>query len=298
MEVRMQPLTDANQRCLSFELSVKPRTRVFSYTDCLGNTVHHFNIPGRHSQLSTIADSLVEVLPAPPLPEQLEPAAWDELDRLIERQDYWEMLVPSHFARSTKPLLSLAGELGVERRADPLTLVREINTGIYRAFDYVPQSTSVDSPIDVGIDGRHGVCQDFAHIMIALLRIVRIPCRYISGYLYHTKDRSTESATHAWVEAMLPGLGWVGFDPTNNLICGNRHIRAAIGRDYADVPPNRGIFKGSAASELAVAVRVTPSGAPAREELRLPDIVPDPAQEKQQELFDQQILLQQQQQQQ
>ena len=97
-----------------------------------------------------------------------------------------------------------------------------------------------------------------------LFRSVKIPCRYVSGYLYHStrKDRSTEGASHAWVEALLPGLGWVGFDPTNNLIAGERHIRTAIGRDYADVPPTRGVFKGKAASELKVAVRVAPSDAP------------------------------------
>ena len=95
--------------------------------------------------------------------------------------------------------------------------------------------------------------------MTALVRHVRIPCRYVSGYVYPRAarpDRSSEGATHAWVEALLPGLGWVGFDPTNNLLAGERHIRTAIGRDYADVPPTKGIFKGKAASELTVSVRV------------------------------------------
>jgi transglutaminase-like putative cysteine protease len=110
------------------------------------------------------------------------------------------------------------------------------------------------------------VCQDFAHIVIALARGFRLPCRYVSGYLYHSRlrqDRSAEGTSHAWVEALLPECGWVGFDPTNNLIAGERHIRTAIGRDYADVPPTRGLFKGDAASELSVNVRVWPSAAPA-----------------------------------
>jgi transglutaminase-like putative cysteine protease len=123
----------------------------------------------------------------------------------------------------------------------------------------------VDSPIDDALESRQGVCQDFAHIMIGLARRIGIPCRYVSGYLFHKagdKTRSAEGATHAWVEALLPGLGWVGLDPTNNVIASDRHVRTAVGRDYADVPPTRGTFKGSADSQLLVAVRVAPSDAP------------------------------------
>jgi len=98
--------------------------------------------------------------------------------------------------------------------------------------------------------------------MTALVRTVHIPCRYVSGYLFHGDkhhDRSSEGASHAWVEAFLPGLGWIGLDPTNNLVAGERHIRVAVGRDYADVPPSRGLFRGDAESELGVAVTVVPS---------------------------------------
>jgi transglutaminase-like putative cysteine protease len=104
------------------------------------------------------------------------------------------------------------------------------------------------------------VCQDFAHTMIALVRHVGIPCRYVSGYLYYgdeNTDRSTTAATHAWIEAFLPQVGWVGFDPTNNLLAYNRYIRTALGRDYADVPPTRGVYRGSKDSELYVAVKVS-----------------------------------------
>jgi len=121
------------------------------------------------------------------------------------------------------------------------------------------------------------VCQDFSHIMLALVRSkLQIPCRYVSGYLYHGEgmgDRSESSATHAWVEAFLPELGWVGFDSTNHLIAGDRHIRTAIGRDYSDVPPTHGVFRGRSKSELTVAVRVTPSeGTPSLDqELPVPE---------------------------
>jgi len=265
METRMHPRSDQNQRCLTFHLSVSPRCRVFSYRDHLANHVHHFDIPGQHGQLVIVAESLVEVQPAPQVPSFLAPDAWSELDSMIEQGDYWEMLLPSEFAVATPALDALAEELDVRRRDDPLMVLHQLNEQMYNHFEYVPKSTKVDSPIDLALLTHAGVCQDFAHIMITLVRSkLRIPCRYVSGYLYHGQsdhDRSLHSATHAWVEALLPQLGWVGFDPTNWLVAGDRHIRTAIGRDYSDVPPTHGIFRGRANSELTVAVRVTPSQA-------------------------------------
>ena len=264
METRMHPRSDAGQRCLTFQMSVSPRCRVFSYRDHLQNHVHHFDIPGPHEQLVIVAESLVEVQPAAtPMPPALPPEAWSDLDEIVAEGDFWEMLFPSQFAQGTEELERLARTLEVRRRADPLTVLQELNRQIYETFAYVPRSTRVDSPIDVALGNRKGVCQDFAHIMIALVRLkLGIPCRYVSGYLYHggeDADRSVSSATHAWVEALVPQLGWVGFDPTNSLLAGERHIRTAIGRDYADVPPTHGIFRGKADTELSVAVQVMPS---------------------------------------
>ena len=261
METRMHPRSDATQRCLTFHLSVSPRCRVFSYRDHLGNHVHHFDIPVEHQQLVIVAESLVEVeVPMFP-PAFLAPDAWKELDAMIDAGDYWEMLLPSEFARPSAELEELAKKLDVRRKDDPLMVLHELNRKIYEYFDYVPKSTRADSPIEVAIEKRKGVCQDFTHVMIALVRQMRIPCRYVSGYLHHGRgdnDRSANDATHAWVEALLPHLGWVVFDPTNMLIAGERHVRTAIGRDYADVPPTKGIFRGDAASELTVAVHAIP----------------------------------------
>jgi transglutaminase-like putative cysteine protease len=136
---------------------------------------------------------------------------------------------------------------------------------LFERLTYSPQSTRVDSPIDEALESRKGVCQDFTHIMIALVRQLGIPCRYVSGYLHHQADgvvRSADGATHAWAEAWLPDTGWIGFDPTNNLLADHRHIRVAVGRDYADVPPTKGVFKGlsAARSELSVSVRVGTTG--------------------------------------
>jgi transglutaminase-like putative cysteine protease len=265
METRMHPRSDSNQRCLTFSLSVSPRCRVFSYRDHLGNNVHHFDIPREHSQLVIVAEALVEQQQLGEIPHFLYPEAWQQLDELVAEGDYWEMLLPSEFAKPSQALLSLIELFDIQRRDDPLMLLREINEKLYEYFNYVPRSTRVDSPIDEAIESRNGVCQDFAHTMIALVRHLGIPCRYVSGYLYHGKqdtDRSVSDATHAWVEAFLPHLGWVGFDPTNNLLAHERHIRTAIGRDYADIPPTRGIYRGRSDSELYVAVQVRTFDAP------------------------------------
>jgi transglutaminase-like putative cysteine protease len=273
METRMHPRNDATQHCLSFTLSVSPRCRVFTYRDHLGNNIQHFDIPGDHTQLVIIAESIVEQQPVDGIPRFLSPDAWSALDELVHAGDYWEMLLPSTFTEETPALLGLVQKLDVRRRDDPLTLVHEINQRLFDYFEYVPRHTRVDSPIDEAIVSGKGVCQDFAHTMIALLRHVRIPARYVSGYLYRSRenhDRSTPDATHAWVEALMPHLGWVGFDPTNNLLAHHRHIRTAIGRDYLDVPPTHGIYRGRTDSELYVAVHVEAGEQPQSLDFKLP----------------------------
>ena len=262
MEARMQPRSEGRQRCLRFALSTTPSSRIRMYQDHDGNVVHHFNLPGRLSRLSIVAEAQVESASGPPLPAALGHDAWREIDAAAAGGTFWEMLNPSPFVQQTAKLEAFAAELGVGRAgADPLTTLTRINDEIAARLTYSPKSTRVDSPIDDALESRRGVCQDFTHIMLALVRRLGIPCRYVSGYLFQQAEdgvRSPEGSTHAWMEAWLPGLEWVGFDPTNKLVADHRHIRVAIGRDYADVPPTRGVFNGSSAmrSELAVSVRV------------------------------------------
>ena len=276
MEVRLQPRSDGDQRCLNFTLDVNPAANVMQYRDFAGNTVHHFDIAGSHNQLTITAQSAVEVQTAP-APRASESGDWSDLDAQVAGGDYWEMLLPSHFACASPLLEDLAKDLECERRGNPLDVLSELNSTIYKLFAYVPNSTNVDSPIDQALEARQGVCQDFAHIMIALVRRLKVPCRYVSGYMFHRdeneKDRSLEGASHAWCEALVPRLGWVAFDPTNNLVGGDRHIRVAIGRDYADVPPTRGVYKGEAQSELSVAVTVSPADSAATPEAAKPALV-------------------------
>ena len=260
MEARMQPRSDQQQHCIRFGLSTSPSSRVRMYQDPDGNMVHHFNIPGRHSLLTVTAEAFVECSPLGELPDSLGPGAWECLDAATATGEFWDTLNPSTFAKPTELLGQLAQELSLGRSWDPIRTVRMLMADLHQRFEYKTKSTRVDSPIDEALASRHGVCQDFAHVMIALVRELGIPCRYVSGYLFEPDDprRSLDGATHAWVEAWLPDLEWVGFDPTHNSLTREHHIRVAVGRDYADVPPTRGVFKGLSAvrSELSVGVSV------------------------------------------
>jgi len=270
MELRMQPRSEGHQALRSFQLATQPRAQLYAYADHFGNAVYHFNVLREHSELRLEAQSTVEVKDIIPLPPQADALEWDRYNKLNLTGEHYDLLEDSDFARGSAALSRFALAHGLERpKGDALTALKTLNSTIYAAFDYEVGITQVHSPIVAALEAKRGVCQDFAHIMIALARSWGVPSRYVSGYLYHRrelKDRSGEDATHAWVECWLPSFGWIGFDPTNNIMTGERHIRAAMGRDYADVPPTRGTYKGGGESELAVAVTVEPTGAPVRHE--------------------------------
>ena len=259
MEIRKQPRTEGKQRNLRFELDVSPHAKVDSYKDYMGNTIHNFDIPAAHTSLAVKANAIVEIKDFELLPDALDMSAWDILDEQAENYEFHDMLLAGQYAKTTQRLQQFAKEIGVSRYADPLTVLSDMTMNIYNAFEYTQHITKVDSPIDVALEGRRGVCQDFTHIMLAMARSIGIPARYVSGYLFHRqdKDRSDNDASHAWVEAWLPELGWVGFDPTNNLIAQNRHIRVCVANDYANASPARGVFKGDADTALEVKVQVS-----------------------------------------
>jgi transglutaminase-like putative cysteine protease len=258
MELRVRPRSDGGQRCLEFSLETTPEARPHSYVDYLGNTVHHFDVPSTHHQLRIEAASLVQVASAPQAPRALPKDAWSEVDRLGQSFDNWDWLSSSAYAQPTDRLRALAEELKATRRDDPLSLLKELNSGLHRALVYEPSSTRVDSPIDECLEKRRGVCQDFAHVFVALARLLRIPSRYVSGHLFHRPGaHGGEDASHAWAEVLLPEVGWMGFDPSNDVLVADEHVRVAVGRDYADVPPTRGVYKGVAESQLTVKVAVT-----------------------------------------
>jgi len=270
MELRMQPRSEGPQALRSFQLNTNPRAQLYAYTDHFGNAVYHFNVLRAHEELRIEAQSVIEISHRVPLPDAVDELEWERYNSYNLTDDHFDLLEPSRFAFGSPALDRFMIEKGLENpQGDPLTALKGLNRTIHDAFGYEVGITQVHSPINHALEERRGVCQDFAHVMIAIARRWGIPARYVSGYLHHgpqNQDRSQADATHAWVEVYLPSLGWVGFDPTNDVPAGERHIRAAIGRDYADVPPTRGTFKGIAESELAIAVAVEPTQAPIRHE--------------------------------
>ncbi|WP_394763426.1 transglutaminase N-terminal domain-containing protein [Phenylobacterium sp.] len=287
MELWMQPQKLSHQRLISFELEIEPAAQLFSYADTFGNAVYHFDIPQPHDRLTITARSAVETEPPPALPDGLDRGEWDRLKSDFVRGEHFDFLHPHGFAGPTAALAAFVAEKNLDelRVRDPFRALLDLNRAIYDAFAYEAGVTRADSPIDDVLKARGGVCQDFAHVMIAICREWGIPARYVSGYLFTDRkagDRSDPDATHAWVEVFLPSLRWVGFDPTNNIIAAERHIACAVGRDYSDVPPSRGVYKGEAESELAVGVTVRKARAAVSEPefLRISQPTPKPGQRR------------------
>ncbi|HEX3918805.1 MAG TPA: transglutaminase family protein [Caulobacteraceae bacterium] len=262
MELWMQPQKSATQRLLNFDLELDPVAHLFSYPDSFGNAVYHFDVPHPHQRLEIIARSAVETQAPQPLPDALDRGEWDRLRSDFVKGECFDFLRPHGYACQTDALVKFVKARGIDelRHRDPLSAARALSQIIYDSFEYETGVTEADSPIDLALNQGRGVCQDFAHIMIAICRDWGLPARYVSGYVFTNRgeshDRSDPDASHAWVQIFLPSLRWVGIDPTNNIPAGERHVCVAVGRDYADVPPSRGVFKGEAESQLAVGVSV------------------------------------------
>ena len=282
MELWMQPQKTSRQRLINFDLSIDPAAQTFSHVDVYGNIVHHFDIPLSHDLLTIRASATVDTTERSPLPEALDMGEWDRLTSPSLRGDNYDFLRPHGFAIPTERLAAFVAERKLDdlRKLDPLTAIRALSLALYGSFAYVTGVTEADSPIDLALAARKGVCQDFTHIMIAICRSWGIPARYVSGYLFTDQqgDRSSPDATHAWVEVFLPSLRWIGIDPTNNSLANERHIAVAVGRDYNDVPPSRGVYKGDSESDLFVAVSVgRAKSALIEPELRRASRAPSPA---------------------
>ncbi|MFA5508781.1 MAG: transglutaminase family protein [Vulcanimicrobiota bacterium] len=264
MEVRQCPLTRDHQRVMSCQLKVKPRARLSRFEEYLGTVVHSFDIPQAHQELTLTTESLVEVKTPRELPQHGEFDWWQQLKKLENQTEYLDFMMFSPLVQRTPRLESLFEGMMPQESEDPLCYLQRVNRELSQILEYRAVCTQADHTIDQALEKGQGACQDFAHLLIGLGRMAGIPCRYLSGYLFHPKDsdyRSSSDATHAWMEAYLPSLGWIGFDPTNSTVVGSHHISTALGRDHKDVPPTRGVCKGFAASELSVAVQVTPAEA-------------------------------------
>lgn len=253
---------------------MKPEAPVGGFDDYWGNRVEYFAIPFRHTTLGIVSTSEVSTQAQEPVDYCAEVSV-AEARQIVNRSsfDAIEFRRPSRLVPIGGVLAPL-GETFVRSGHPLVDTVWEVNRWIHRNIEYVPGATDVRTSLEEIVRIRKGVCQDFAHLMLSILRTGGIPARYVSGYIEAvdpTEDGSElvgAAASHAWVEVLLPGGRWWGLDPTNDQAAGERHIRIAAGRDYDDVAPFRGTFKGVLEQELEVAVgieRASPSsGAPTK----------------------------------
>ncbi|ROO83736.1 transglutaminase-like putative cysteine protease [Actinocorallia herbida] len=256
-EVRMAPLTLPGQTVLGNRLTVEPHVPVWSYWDYWGSEVSSFDLQGTHEELVLVARSTVETSAPAPLPDS---PSWSELPACVESLRLEEYLVPT-------PRTELSADLAEEVRAltagaEPHEAALLVSGRVHDRLAYVPGVTSVYTSAQEAWEDGRGVCQDFAHLAVGMLREVGLPARYVSGYLHPDPSASPgdtlEGQSHAWIEYWAGD--WVPYDPTNGISVGERHVTVARGRDYTDVPPLKGIYHGAPSSTMDVRVEVTRLG--------------------------------------
>lgn len=261
-EARLQPASDHAQECREFALHIEPGALVRDYPDFFANCVHYFDVAPPHESLSVEAVSVVQTRPD----ARGEPLSVNPPHALISNdvvENWFEFLQDSAFVSLDKEIWREACDAVPRGLTDLWQDARAIGSHIYRSFRYTPNLTTVNTrPVDV-LRTRQGVCQDFAHIMLGMCRSLGIPARYVSGYFFNPERKPEEiEASHAWVEVLLPGFGWKGFDPTHDRVPDTRYVKIATGRDYGDIRPVSGTFRGRGTREMIVEVYVTRLDAP------------------------------------
>jgi transglutaminase-like putative cysteine protease len=243
----LYPVDDSRQALLEFRLGLSPEATLKSHSDFFGNRVHRFHIVGPHRflRVEMQAKILTFAVPEPkPVPVGL-------LKPLEPR--FFEFLAPTSRVPLHPNWLQILRFRRPNLNEDLVGYLLELTAYLGAWFRFDPEATKVDTPLLEAVQGRAGVCQDYSHAMIAVLRSVGIPARYVSGYVLTGVD---SEASHAWVEVFVPGAGWLGYDPTNHRPASQEHIKTAHGRDYDDCPPLRGSRTGGGKERLEVSVRV------------------------------------------
>jgi len=267
-EVRLRPMHDETQSCLSFRVITNPASRGTSYRDSFGNWVHQFNILPEHQYLKIEAESVVLAHDAPAPPAQSMPLSELDSHREELEEEHLDFVVPTGYVPHVAKLDELIATACQNCDGSVSGFVQAASDLIHRRFEYVKGATHVNSSIEDSLSVGAGVCQDFAHLLLGVVRKRGLPGRYVSGYLVPGSAASPDAklqeviggyASHAWAEVYLPGSGWVGLDPTLGKPLGLQHVRVAYGRDYGDVAPVRGVYKGHAGQRLSVDVRVRPA---------------------------------------
>lgn len=261
MSLCLRPIESPRQRLLDFRIETTPSTRLTTRTDDhLGNVRHLLTLHQDHQYLEVVSKSHVTVTAPPALPDRSDPGTWEMIRSVGADPRWWYFTGHGPLTRPTPSLNRLVAELELQPGPDPLDSLIHLSSAINDVFEYTPGATSVDSPIDDILTSRKGVCQDYTHVLVAIARSWGVPTRYVSGYYYAgdgNDGQALQVATHAWAESLLPGLGWIGIDPTNRALTDERYVRIAVGRDYRDASPTRGTLTGGKDSRMEVDVRMT-----------------------------------------
>lgn len=250
-EVRLQPFSDEWQTVGHFLLKVLPAARLRHHRDFYSNVVHHFEITEPHSSLLIESQLGVTTKPRPLLAENETPWPLARIGEAARESRVFDFLQESRFVELSPEVWRLAVDATLTV-TDTWQAARALMGFVHAQFKYEPSSTTVHTHMRDVLRDKRGVCQDFAHVMIGLCRVLKIPALYVSGYL----ATETASATHAWVEILIPGVGWLALDPTHNRPADETYIKIAVGRDYADVPPVTGNYKGTTNRTMTVDVNI------------------------------------------
>ncbi len=266
MEARLRPPSNRSQTVLRRTLAITPDCRVSGYTDYFGNSIEQFSLIHRHDELVLRAECEVETHREPPPPEALAISVSEA--RQIHRGRrlaLFDFVQPSAGIALSRRVNRLANEL-VRPRDELGPALLAVMRWVKRHFTYKAGTTHLGTTVDEALALRAGVCQDFANVMIAILRSAEIPARYVVGYIETERQRRAAARgeqrlvgaaeSHAWVEAGLPNGDWFPLDPTNDILAGERHVFLAAGRDFHDTSPTRGVFKGAGRTKLEATVQM------------------------------------------
>jgi len=256
-QIMLYPIKDENQEVQSQKLIISGEPKIETFRDYYGNEVGSFMNTTPHKELQI--ESHISVVTKPiifPTDKIEVESQWENLLKIKNTVPFIDFLKQENF--TALPEVKQIADSGFYNTVSVYVAVQQLNKYVFENFKYIKGITSIETTLDEIWKLRAGVCQDFAHILLVMLRLLNIPARYVSGYVCpHDNNQRGEGATHAWVDAYIPFYGWIGLDPTNNCIVNDSHVRLAIGRKFSDCSPVKGTYKGTAKQTLEVGVAVS-----------------------------------------
>ena len=254
-EIKIYPYLCNDQEILQHEILITSNPDVHIFTDYWGNKIGLFNVLAPHKEMVIDSRLVIRTTQSNQLKINFH-SNWQSLENTVKNNLLYLELSHADTIKSQSAINTLIESLDVTNKSIAST-VEACSELIYKQFKYIKGITTIETTVDEILEVRAGVCQDFAHLMLQMLRTLKIPSRYVSGYICPNKNGMRgEGATHAWIEAYIPEFGWAGIDPTNNVWATNHHVKLAVGKNFADCSPVKGTFKGPAKQLLSVYVSV------------------------------------------